>query len=154
MLAQVGAIGRHYTDWVHSPVSRPLRLFKSDCLEALSLTPWWLVPLVWLPFALYMSWCCLTATPSFLPGILTSDPLPPHQFAALLPCGYLLWTFIEYSLHRFVFHLDPPHTSPNWITFHFLIHGQHHKVCPPHTLTASPLHPLTATPPHTLTGAF
>ena len=50
------------------------------------------------------------------------------KLLTILPFGVLFWTFLEYCLHRFVFHLDPPPTSRAWITFHFIIHGQHHKV--------------------------
>ena len=54
-------------------------------------------------------------------------------------CGIIWWTFIEYTLHRFVFHLEPFDDTNSkilakfidnryYITFHFLLHGQHHKV--------------------------
>lgn len=51
-------------------------------------------------------------------------------FSALLLCGLLLWSFIEYCLHRFLFHLinHVPADDPFWITIHFFLHGQHHKV--------------------------
>lgn len=42
--------------------------------------------------------------------------------------GIVMWSFLEYSLHRWVFHLQPPATSSLLITFHFLMHGLHHKV--------------------------
>lgn len=43
--------------------------------------------------------------------------------------GVLFWTFLEYSLHRFVFHMQIKPTAKPWLcTFHFLIHGLHHKV--------------------------
>lgn len=42
--------------------------------------------------------------------------------------GIFLWTLLEYSLHRWVFHLDSTNQSPNVCTFHFLLHGLHHKV--------------------------
>lgn len=42
--------------------------------------------------------------------------------------GVILWTFLEYSLHRWVFHLDAAHGNPYVCTFHFLLHGLHHKV--------------------------
>ena len=43
--------------------------------------------------------------------------------------GNLFWTFIEYVMHRFLFHLDdllPDH--PYALTLHFLLHGIHHYV--------------------------
>lgn len=36
-------------DWVNKPVDRPLRLFERNYLEILTKTPWWLVPVFWIP---------------------------------------------------------------------------------------------------------
>lgn len=128
MLWQVARVGILYKEWVHTPVNRKLRVFKSDYMEVLSKSPWWVIPLVWIPFAIVMSMWALTGAPSFLPWIATSPPMSLLLLIALLPVGVLFWTLIEYSLHRFIFHLDPPPKSPAWITFHFLMHGLHHKV--------------------------
>ena len=38
--------------------------------------------------------------------------------------GIFMWTFIEYVLHRFVFHFTP--TSNIGRKIHFLLHGLHH----------------------------
>ena len=41
--------------------------------------------------------------------------------------GNLIWTVLEYGLHRFLFHIDdllPDH--PVFLTLHFLLHGIHH----------------------------
>lgn len=45
-----------------------------------------------------------------------------------LALGIFLWTLLEYSLHRWVFHLDATNQSGAVCTFHFLLHGLHHKV--------------------------
>lgn len=42
--------------------------------------------------------------------------------------GLVLWTLIEYTLHRWLFHIDAQHRSSAFCTFHFLLHGLHHKV--------------------------
>lgn len=42
--------------------------------------------------------------------------------------GLFLWTLIEYTLHRWLFHIDARHRSSAFCTFHFLLHGLHHKV--------------------------
>lgn len=43
--------------------------------------------------------------------------------------GILFWTFLEYVLHRFLFHMEvKPNTHPWLCTLHFTIHGLHHKV--------------------------
>lgn len=40
--------------------------------------------------------------------------------------GLLVWTFTEYVLHRFVFHIEGRH---KWTRrLHFIIHGNHHEV--------------------------
>ncbi|KJE96543.1 ferredoxin 1-like protein [Capsaspora owczarzaki ATCC 30864] len=49
-----------------------------------------------------------------------------QTFAFVFLGGILLWTLLEYSLHRFVFHAVPSR-SAFWITFHYLMHGVHHK---------------------------
>ena len=40
LLWQVGHLGEKYDEWVHQPVSRPIRLFHSDFVEALTKTVW------------------------------------------------------------------------------------------------------------------
>lgn len=42
--------------------------------------------------------------------------------------GIFLWSLIEYSLHRWVFHMEPSGNSEILIYVHFAIHGLHHKV--------------------------
>lgn len=49
MLPQIGRIGDDYAKWVNLPVDRNLRLFGPWYLECLTKTPWWLVPLFWIP---------------------------------------------------------------------------------------------------------
>ncbi|MEQ2208583.1 hypothetical protein XENOCAPTIV_007513 [Xenoophorus captivus] len=49
------------------------------------------------------------------------------MFPVLFMMGWFLWTFIEYCIHRFVFHMKPPAHNYYLITLHFLLHGQHHK---------------------------
>lgn len=44
--------------------------------------------------------------------------------AGLFLLGLLIWTFAEYSLHRWVFHYEPTSTFGKRI--HFLMHGIHH----------------------------
>lgn len=86
-----------YLDQVHRPRhykggdSAPL---FGNFLEPLSKTPWWVVPSLWLPCVAYST-------------------LVAHQGLAKSPVtasywvfGLFLWTFVEYCLHRFLFHLD------------------------------------------------
>lgn len=60
------------------------------------------------------------------------DSYSPAMIAGLVfsfvVLGFFIWPLIEYSIHRWLFHLDPPGDSPLLITLHFTIHGLHHKV--------------------------
>lgn len=43
--------------------------------------------------------------------------------------GVVIWTLLEYILHRWLFHLTPKKGGRIWrTTHHFLLHGLHHKV--------------------------
>jgi len=60
--------------------------------------------------------------------------------AGLVLLGILLWTLLEYFLHRVVFHLKP--SGPSGKMYSFMIHGYHHEfpndkmrlVAPPYLL--------------------
>lgn len=54
--------------------------------------------------------------------------VPKAMFPGLLVLGALGWTLMEYLIHRFLFHMEPPSGSYYLITLHFVLHGQHHKV--------------------------
>jgi sterol desaturase/sphingolipid hydroxylase (fatty acid hydroxylase superfamily) len=112
----VGKLGRRYQEWLGAPclASEPLRMFDNAFMEAASKTPWWTVPLLWLPLALYSLW-----------SALVWHAAPPGAAAAHAAAGLLAWALVEYALHRFVFHAKP--TSYWGITLHFSFHGCHHK---------------------------
>ncbi|KAL1892943.1 fatty acid alpha-hydroxylase [Ceratocystis pirilliformis] len=108
---------RFYLEQVHRPrhykggVSAPL---FGNFLEPLSLTPWYVVPIVWLPAVAY-------GLNTALQGESSLTIFKHWLF------GFSLWSLIEYVLHRFLFHLD------EWLpdnrvalTLHFLLHGVHH----------------------------
>ncbi|KAJ6441912.1 inositolphosphorylceramide-B C-26 hydroxylase [Purpureocillium lavendulum] len=107
-----------YLDQVHRPRhykggdSAPL---FGNFLEPLSKTPWWLVPTLWVPCVCY--------------GLYLANQGfdTPATTAAYWIFGLFLWTFIEYCMHRFLFHLDDylPDNRVG-ITAHFLLHGIHH----------------------------
>ena len=130
MLWQVGDLGPEYLNWVHSPVDRPLRIFHYSFFEIFSRTPWYLVPIIWLPAVLYFALASINSLQARFsePSSFQSSIQVAVMFCALFLSGLLLWTLMEYCLHRFVFHLLPPPNSHWRITFHFFIHGQHHKV--------------------------
>lgn len=123
MLSQVGNLGTKYYEWVTSPVDRHLQLFSNPILEYMTITPWYLVPIVWVPICLY-----LTIKGAEQYTLITKDTSPYVPVVLAFMQGGLLWTLIEYSLHRWVFHIEPSGHSKAMIYFHFSIHGLHHKV--------------------------
>lgn len=107
-----------YLDQVHRPrhykggESAPL---FGNFLEPLSKTPWWAVPLLWVPLVAYGSYLAAQGFSN------------PAYFAAYWVFGFFLWSLIEYLMHRFLFHLDE-YLPDNrvFITLHFVLHGIHH----------------------------
>lgn len=127
LVTQVGKLGTAYPAWVHAPETGSLRFFASPVLEALSRTPWWVVPLLWLPVAALA---------------LLAVALPPWATAACLAAGVAAWALFEYCMHRFLFHAEV--TSPLGVTLQFLFHGCHHKFPTDHLRLVFP--PAAAAP--------
>jgi sterol desaturase/sphingolipid hydroxylase (fatty acid hydroxylase superfamily) len=102
----------------HLPITHsevPIRLFKSNYLEFFTHIHPAVIVIIWLPVAIYfMTRAVLTRAA----GVS----------ALYLPAGFLfglfLWTFTEYTLHRFVFHYEP--RTPLQERIIFLFHGIHH----------------------------
>lgn len=86
-----------YLEQVHKPrhykggESAPL---FGNFLEPLSKTPWWVVPILWLPCVAY--------------GLYRANEglSSPAVTASLWGCGLAIWTLLEYALHRCLFHVD------------------------------------------------
>src|SRR5512138_962637 len=93
--------------------AEPIRLFKSDFLEFFTHISPITILVIWLPIAVYLG-----ARPLVRGGSFAGLVLP-----ALL-IGLFLWTFAEYTLHRFLFHYKP--RSPRQERIFFLFHGIHH----------------------------
>ncbi|KAG5255426.1 fatty acid hydroxylase [Salix suchowensis] len=103
LVFQVGHLGEAYEEWVHQPiVSREgPRFFENEFVESLTRTVWWAIPSIWLPVVCY---CVLKS---------------------VRMGGIFIWTLLEYTLHRFLFHIK---TKSYWgNTLHYLLHGCHHK---------------------------
>ena len=107
----------HYLEQIHiprhyAPGSAPI--FASPVLELLTKTPWWVIPLIWLPVVVVL----------FRASTASYGPLAAVGFTV---AGVALWTLLEYCIHRFLFHLEtllPDHQAA--FTAHFLLHGIHH----------------------------
>jgi hypothetical protein len=52
LVPQVGALGPAYDEWTHEALPGIPRLFGPDWMEACSKTPWWLIPLIWIPLSI------------------------------------------------------------------------------------------------------
>ncbi|KAG1938230.1 fatty acid 2-hydroxylase [Pimephales promelas] len=128
---QVGYLREKYDTWVHQPVDRPIRLFENDFFEANTKTSWYMVPIVWMPMVIYLSWYCYTLLAQERTRLfITSDYsilVHKYSFPFIFMLGMFLWSLVEYCIHRFVFHMRPPAHNYYLITLHFLLHGQHHK---------------------------
>ncbi|XP_078067169.1 fatty acid 2-hydroxylase [Mustelus asterias] len=133
LLWQVGHLREKYDDWVHQPVDRPIRLFYSDFVEACSKTAWYMVPLVWTPIVIFLSWYSYTelaqGNSRFFTSFAAEYSVPVHKyyFPFLFLFGMFLWSLVEYLIHRYLFHMKPPASNYYLITLHFMLHGQHHK---------------------------
>ncbi|VEU19414.1 DEKNAAC100535 [Brettanomyces naardenensis] len=105
-----------YLDQIHRPrhYGKGSAQLFGNFLEPLSLTPWWVIPILWLPPNMYIFYLGYTH-------------LNPFVFFSMWTIGLFAWTLIEYCLHRFLFHLDT-YLPSNQLAFtiHFLMHGVHH----------------------------
>ena len=90
-----------------------IRIFKNPILESLThVHP--IVPLVlWTPVIAFL----------FYYGA-TVQNVTPNEFIVLFFVGFVLWTFTEYIVHRYVFHWDAKSAVGKY--FVFLFHGLHH----------------------------
>ncbi|CAG8530592.1 5837_t:CDS:2 [Ambispora leptoticha] len=105
-----------YLRQIHKPRFLPYsaRLFEHPSLEMLTKTPWYLIPALWLPATYYHIY-------------MASETLGNKSITVLFIIGMFIWTLLEYTLHRFVFHIDrllPDH--PYALSVHFALHGIHH----------------------------
>ncbi|KAG0041329.1 fatty acid alpha-hydroxylase, partial [Gryganskiella cystojenkinii] len=106
-----------YLEQVHIPrhLSGPARIFGSPYLEVFTKTPWYMIPIFWLPIIAYNVHRSL------------ETGLAVDQVAVYFLSGMAIWTLAEYVIHRFLFHLDDVlPDSTVWLTAHFLLHGIHH----------------------------
>jgi sterol desaturase/sphingolipid hydroxylase (fatty acid hydroxylase superfamily) len=97
----------------HSDV--PIRLFKSDFLEAFTHIHPAVVLILWLPIA---AW--------HLSRPIANASLSAAQLVVAFFIGMIVWSFTEYTIHRFVFHFEPKGNHPTLQRLIFLFHGIHH----------------------------
>lgn len=130
----------YYLQQVHQPrhLKESARLFGPDILEMCTRTEWYVIPIVWGPITAYLFLRSLFQFTGPLPPFFESPSLPLYYLSSItadsiaktMLCFFLgnfIWTLLEYTLHRFLFHIDHvlPDT-PAFLTLHFLMHGIHH----------------------------
>ncbi|QHS63175.1 sterol desaturase family protein [Chitinophaga agri] len=95
----------------NSPESVPM--FKSGLLEKLSKVHFSVPLFLYIPV---IAWCCWMALAEVKSGFLI--------WALTVLAGLFVWSFVEYVMHRFVFHFVP---ASKWgLRLHFIFHGVHH----------------------------
>lgn len=93
----------------------PIRLFRSDFLEFFSHISPVAVAIIWTPVVLFFLWRSVVDLQNGAAWYV----LPVGVFA-----GWFVWTFIEYVMHRFVFHYHP--STERLKRMFFVMHGVHH----------------------------
>mmetsp|Transcript_12056 Transcript_12056/g.21608 ORF Transcript_12056/g.21608 Transcript_12056/m.21608 type:complete len:239 (-) Transcript_12056:270-986(-) len=105
---------KDYWTWLDQPVIGAPLFFANPLLESITKTPWWMVPLIWVPIF-----------SAVMVHAVRQLGLPLVVVPAFLLYGIVAWQFLEYTIHRFVFHIHC--VSPLGMTLQFLFHGCHHK---------------------------
>jgi dihydroceramide fatty acyl 2-hydroxylase len=90
---------------------RPLRWFHPGFLERLTRAPWWSPYAVWSPVLLLLG--------------VSAGPLGTTGITSRLLAGVLGWTWVEYVLHRWIFHFPPTAAVRRVVTF--TLHRHHHR---------------------------
>jgi sterol desaturase/sphingolipid hydroxylase (fatty acid hydroxylase superfamily) len=95
---------------------RGFKVLENDFLEKYFVTSHWAMPGVW--FLPVIALC-----------VIASRGAQGHSWSVIAGCmlaGTLGWTFVEYVLHRFVFHLPATKIRPIRFVL-FTMHGYHHE---------------------------
>jgi len=87
-------------------------MFNSNLIEAMSKTHWSVPIWVFAPII------------GYLVNLSIINGVPLLLSFALVILGLFVWTFVEYAMHRFVFHYEPK--SKLGKRMHWLMHGVHH----------------------------
>ena len=108
-----------YLKFIHDPkhmIDPPdVIMFDNKFIEYFSKTPWFALVLVYLPLII-------------LNIIWSFNDFKTIHYLFLFFIGFILWSFTEYTLHRFVFHYDDRLGENNSVGYliHFFSHGIHH----------------------------
>ncbi len=101
------------------------RLFQNSILEKLTRTN------VVYPISIFFS-----SSLGVLIYVTTTFNLKPGFILLSLFSGLFFWTFFEYIVHRFLFHIPPYNNF--WKRFQYTVHGVHHEFPRDKTRVAMP----------------
>ena len=109
-----------YLEFIHDPkhmINPPEAImFETPFLEFFTKNPYWVILVVYIPLILFNLFSAFEEMKGFYSIIATGFAL-----------GIFIWTFTEYFLHRFFFHIDEGLPDNSYaILAHFLFHGIHH----------------------------
>jgi 4-hydroxysphinganine ceramide fatty acyl 2-hydroxylase len=90
-----------------------VRMFKSDLLETLSKVHYLVPVFIFVPVILVCTYLALFVKSI---GVVT--------YFEFFFIGLFVWTFVEYIMHRFIFHYVPKNKLG--LRMHFIFHGVHH----------------------------
>jgi 4-hydroxysphinganine ceramide fatty acyl 2-hydroxylase len=113
---QTALLGERYDEFIQKtfliPEQKTLKYFDNTVLEFFSKSPWYTVPILWIPLLLIQLVLAVKVGVSWM-------GLPMY-----LLIGGLSWCLLEYTLHRFIFHMKTKSFGMNIL--HFCLHGYHH----------------------------
>lgn len=90
-----------------------IRMFKSNFMDFFSRCPFWVPLLIYVPVMGILGYRSLF--------VMNNQW---YVFAGLFVGGIVIWSVLEYVLHRWAFHYHP---TSNWgKRLHFIAHGVHH----------------------------
>lgn len=96
-----------------SKKNETVRMFESNFMELLSHVHPATPLILYLPFIVYQLYVALA-----------QKNLPVLAVTGLFLAGVLIWTLLEYIIHRYIFHYEP---RSRWgRRLHFMVHGVHH----------------------------
>ena len=108
-----------YLEQVHQPrhLKKSARLFGYDFLEMFTVTPWYVIPIIWVPITLYL------LTRSYMEfSTKFGGALGGLSTLGCFLTGNVIWTILEYGMHRFLFHVDDYLPDrPFFLMLHFLL---------------------------------
>ena len=110
-----------YVQFINEPKQlinpvRDVRVFDQGFFEAFSKTPWYAIPIFYFPQISYLVYS------SFSQGA------DEYMAAICFGIGMVIWSFMEYMIHRFFFHSEDYWLPENRkiLALHWVIHGIHH----------------------------